>query len=86
MVYTPGKDAALAKTNYKYEKRQKEIAKKKKKEQKLQEKMVSSPRRKRTWSNRLTNQRRNSKPDGALRQHGYLPQSRWHPNRNGGIL
>lgn len=37
---TPRKDATLAKTNYKYEKRQKEIAKKKKKEQKLQEKIA----------------------------------------------
>jgi hypothetical protein len=40
MAYKPGKDAELAKPNYKYEKRQKEIAKKKKKEQKLKEKLV----------------------------------------------
>ena len=39
MTHTPGKDANLAKTNYKYEKRQKEIAKKKKKDQKLKEKL-----------------------------------------------
>jgi hypothetical protein len=37
---TPGKDARLVKTNYKYEKRQKEIAKKKKKDQKLKEKLI----------------------------------------------
>ncbi len=40
MTHTPGKDADLAKTNYKYEKRQKEIAKKKKKEEKVKEKLL----------------------------------------------
>jgi hypothetical protein len=37
---TPGKDIGLAKTNYKYEKRQKEIAKKKKQDQKMKEKLI----------------------------------------------
>jgi hypothetical protein len=46
---TPKKDVSLAKVNYNYEKRQKELEKKKKKEQKLkrkQEKKTAQPQEK----------------------------------------
>ena len=38
IIRKPKKDNALAKTNYQYEKRQKELEKKKKKDEKLQRK------------------------------------------------
>ena len=42
-IYSPRKDKPLAKPNYQFEKRQKELAKKKKKEEKRLRKLAENP-------------------------------------------